>query len=69
MKTKEQRIKAFLGQIGKETWLECGGLEFCPKGKRCGTCRFEYMKKRGWLNVNVGGDETMSRGESYGASR
>jgi len=30
---------------------ECRGREFCPKYNDCGICRFEYMKKQGWLNI------------------
>lgn len=37
---------------GINTSPECEGQgeeEFCPDHDDCGICRFEYMKRRGWL--------------------
>ena len=29
---------------------------FCPYHGDCGICRFEYMKKKGWLNLKPLGE-------------
>ncbi len=26
----------------------------CPNHKNCGTCRYEYMKRKGWLSEEAG---------------
>lgn len=61
MSEKDDVIK-YLRHIGDDfseeepdldTTPECGGGEFCPKHKNCGICRFEYMKKKGWLKPEV----------------
>lgn len=47
---KEKSIRRFLRNIDDDDHNpECNRRQFCPKHKDCGICRFEYMKKRGWL--------------------
>ncbi len=33
-----------------DTSPECKGQESCPDHNDCGICRFEYMKRKGWLS-------------------
>lgn len=60
MADKEELIK-FLRHIGEDAvpddaiaWVECTSQgkddESCAEHGDCGICRFEYMKKKGWLN-------------------
>lgn len=61
MSSKEEEITQFLRHVGDDVvpdnvvaWIECvrqGGEESCPKHEDCGICRFEYMKRKGWLNL------------------
>ena len=37
-------------------WAECegqGDSETCAKHQDCGICRFEYMKRKGWLSPKL----------------
>lgn len=38
-------------------WTECKGQgsddESCAEHGDCGTCRFEYMKRKGWLSPMI----------------
>lgn len=61
---KEEVIK-YLRHVGDDfapedenqvTSPECEGQGeegLCPDHQDCGVCRFEYMKKKGWLNPEV----------------
>lgn len=64
MASKEEEITKYLRHIGddyaeddetQDCSPECEGQGeeegFCPGHKDCGICRFEYMKKKGWLNL------------------
>ena len=56
---REEVIK-YLRHIGDDVvpdnvvaWAECegqGAEDSCPDHKDCGICRFEYMKRHGWLS-------------------
>ena len=41
------------GDMDYDTSPECEGEESCPDHKNCGICRFEYMKKKGWLSPEL----------------
>ena len=59
---KEEEIIQFLRYVGFDyveedesidTWPECEDQAddgCCPPDANCGRCRFEYMKKKGWLS-------------------
>lgn len=60
---REEVIK-FLRHIGNDVvpddvvaWVECEGQgadeDSCAEHEDCGICRFEYMKKKGWLSDSV----------------
>lgn len=39
-----------------DTSPECEGQgdeDSCPDHRNCGICRFEYMKRKGWLNLTL----------------
>jgi len=57
-----EEITQFLRHIGDDVvpdnvvaWPECEGQgpdeDSCPDHKDCGICRFEYMKRKGWLKT------------------
>ena len=56
-----ESIIRYLRNVGKDcaeedelldTSPECDG-DCCPSHEDCGLCRFEYMKKQGWLSEEV----------------
>lgn len=60
---KEEVIQ-FLRHIGDDVvpdgvvaWPECEGQgddkDSCADHEDCGLCRFEYMKKQGWLSPEI----------------
>jgi len=67
MASKKEEIIKFLRHIGDDCvpdgvdddyddfWIECKGQgpddETCPDHGNCRICRFEYMKRKGWLNI------------------
>ena len=38
-----------------EIWAECtvNKGDTCPKHRKCGLCRYEYMKRKGWLSAEA----------------
>lgn len=62
MSSKEEEITQFLRHVGDDVVPdgvaaspECEGQgvdeDSCPNHEDCGICRFEYMKRKGWLNL------------------
>lgn len=62
MSSKEEEITQFLRHVGEDAvpdgvvaWIECEGQgpdeDSCAKHGDCGICRFEYMKRKGWLDL------------------
>lgn len=62
MSSKEEEITQFLRHVGDDVvpdnvvaWPECEGQgvdeDSCASHEDCGICRFEYMKRKGWLNL------------------
>lgn len=64
MSSKEEEILQFLRHVGDDVvpndvvpWPECEGQgtdeDSCADHGDCGICRFEYMKRKGWLSLTL----------------